>query len=175
MLGKSVIGLAWSDLPRNSMISTKPHIHPDANTWMEKARRATGRFCDFATSSVGEYDVTKKHLYIGTPLHQDFEQVAYQDSLVCQGPLGTREPIILPHSNSFSNTHLWLGWPWSFVIATWFDASQYESAKLVQSAIYLLACVALLQTPISGATAILNATRRSEDGTCGLNALLTYV
>ena len=40
---------------------------------------------------------------------------------------------------------------------------------------YLFACVAFGDTPISGATAILNATRRNEEGWCGLNAALTYV
>jgi hypothetical protein len=40
---------------------------------------------------------------------------------------------------------------------------------------YLLACVAVSHTPISVATAILNATTRNEYGGCGLNALLTYV
>ena len=42
---------------------------------------------------------------------------------------------------------------------------------------YLLACVAVLHTPVRSAraTAIMNATRRNKVGVCGLNALLTYV
>jgi hypothetical protein len=40
---------------------------------------------------------------------------------------------------------------------------------------YLLASVSFDHTPVGSATAILNATRRYEDGERGVNALLTYV
>jgi len=101
--------------------------------------------------------------------------MAYQGSFVYQGPLGTRESIV----------HISLEVPLqdpplvraSFVLCD-SDLVRCESKCVdgqVQSVIYLLACAAFVHTPISGAIAILNATRRNEDGTCGLNALLTYV
>ena len=40
---------------------------------------------------------------------------------------------------------------------------------------YFLACVAIVHTPVSGATAILNPTGGNEGCLYGLNALLTYM
>jgi len=61
----------------------------------EKLVERNWKVLRLSTSSVGEYNVIRKtFFYIGTPLHRDLEQVAYQDSLVCRGPLGAREPIV---------------------------------------------------------------------------------
>ena len=87
MLGKRrriVPPQARKDLPKNVTITSTPHIRPDSSTRMGTVRRGRLKgFCDFSISSVWTYTTEpRKHRYIVT-----FEQVAYQNTLDCDGPL----------------------------------------------------------------------------------------